>query len=940
MFHQVQVKDEDRDFLKFLWWPDGDLNQKLTDYQMNVHLFGAVSSPSVANFAVHKTAEIADGRGHHETADILRRNFYVDDCLRSESTEAHAIQSIQDTASACKDGGFNLTKFTSNNRNVLQTITREKRSKDVKDIDLCLDDLPVERALGVQWHIETDTFGFKITLKDKPLTRRGILSTVSSVYDPLGFAAPLMLPGKRILQELCKADVDWDDLIPDEYVYRWERWRSKLFKLESLSIDRCLKPTSFGTVVDCQIHNFSDASSIGYGHVSYLRQVDDQGKIHCAFLMGKARVAPLKPITIPRLELTAATTSAKLGTKIAQELDLTSSSTFWTDSTTVIKYITNEQNRYHTYVANRVETIRSLSSPSQWKFVPGKINPADDASRGLDNVEDTYRWILGPEFLWEPTVNWPVPAPDINQDSKDPEVKSVYSTEVKENRSSIVEAFNRFSNWSRLKRVVARILRLSKSSSRGPITVTELESAEVRIIRAVQSMVYGEEISMLMDKNEDKHPNSKASAKAKKNKLKRSSPLWKLDPFIDDQQLLRVGGRLNKADGLDENMKNPIILPKKHHVTNLIVKEAHESVAHGGRGMTLNRIRQKFWIINANAVVRSLIFKCVSCRKMRGVVSDQKMADLPKCRVSTEPPFTYCGIDFFGPFVIKEGRKEIKRYGVVFTCMSSRAVHLEIASSLETDTFINALRRFVARRGPVRELYTDRGTNLMGAEKELKQALLEQDVTTLQERLPVMFGCDVIWKRNPPAASHMGGSWERQIRTIRAILRSLMKDFGHSVNDESLRTLFTEVECIVNSRPLTFPSSDPQDLNPLTPNHILTMKSRVVLPPPGEFLRDDVYLKKRWRRVQYLVNVFWSRWKKEYIQSLQQRSKWNNVKRNLRVGDVVLIKQENTARNVWPLARIVEVYPDAKGFVRSVKLRTATTTLDRPISKLVLILEN
>jgi len=290
----------------------------------------------------------------------------------------------------------------------------------------------------------------------------------------------------------------------------------------------------------------------------------------------------------------------------------------------------------------------------------------------------------------------------------------------------------------------------------------------------------------------------------------------------------------------------------------------------------LSELRSQYWILNANCVVKHFISKCVVCHHLRGTTGEQKMADLPKERITPSPPFTYCGVDYFGPFYIKQGRKDVKRYGVLFTCLASQAVHIETANSLETDSFINALRRFIARRGPVCEIRSDQGTNIVGAERELKKALDELDHSAIQRNLCRDFNADWIiqWKQNPVAASHMGGVWERQIRFVRSILSALMREHGHTLDDESFRTLFTEVECIINSRLLTVPSSDPEDLDPLTPNYILTMKSRVVMPLPGNFQKADLYLCKRWKRVQYLL-VFWSRCRKECVQNLQQRVKWN-----------------------------------------------------------------
>ena len=311
------------------------------------------------------------------------------------------------------------------------------------------------------------------------------------------------------------------------------------------------------------------------------------------------------------------------------------------------------------------------------------------------------------------------------------------------------------------------------------------------------------------------------------------------------------------------------------------------------------------------------------------------MSDLPLCRVdSTLPPFSYTGVDYFGPFAIKEGRKELKRYGVLFTCLTSRAVHLEVAKSLETDTFINVLRRMVSRRGNIKELWSDNGTNFVGANKELKRALAEMDHGTIQSRM-CHYGID--WKFNPPTASNMGGAWERMIRTVRKVLSSLLQEHGSRLDIDSFHTLLCEVEAIINSRPITCVSGDPRDPDALTPNQILTLRTTVTVPPPGIFQREDLYMKRRWRHVQHLANVFWSRWRKEYLLLLQNRYKWNKSRRNLRSGDVVLIADDNTPRNMWSSGLVEDVEVDSKGYVRTVKVKTQNTQLRRPVNKLVLL---
>jgi hypothetical protein len=318
------------------------------------------------------------------------------------------------------------------------------------------------------------------------------------------------------------------------------------------------------------------------------------------------------------------------------------------------------------------------------------------------------------------------------------------------------------------------------------------------------------------------------------------------------------------------------------------------------------------------------------------------MSDLPEDRLGAEGPFTYCGVDCFGPWYIKDGRKIVKRYGVLFTCLSSRAIHVETVNSMTTDSFINALRRLIAIRGPVRQIRCDQGTNFVGADRELCKAMAELKDDQIHNFL-LKQNCDFIkFKLNVPNASHMGGVWERQIRTVRSVLNGVLKNSGEQLDDESLRTLMYEVTAIVNSRPLTVDNlNDPTSLEPLTPNHLLMMKSKIILPPPGNFQREDLYSRKRWRRVQHLVNEFWKRWRLEYLQNLQPRQKWTKHYRDFETGDVVMMKDDSAPRYAWKLARVVETTRDEDNHVRKVKLVFADgSNLDRPIHKLVLLVEN
>lgn len=318
------------------------------------------------------------------------------------------------------------------------------------------------------------------------------------------------------------------------------------------------------------------------------------------------------------------------------------------------------------------------------------------------------------------------------------------------------------------------------------------------------------------------------------------------------------------------------------------------------------------------------------------------------------PPFTFCGVDLFGPFLIREGRnKNLKIWGVLFTCLAMRAIHVETVNFMTTDSFINAVRRFIAIRGPLRLLRSDRGSNIVGAENELKKAWSELSAEHISKFL-LQQEYDFEFRQNVPSASWQGGVWERQIGSVRSILSVLLDQLGSHLDDEALRTLLLEVTAIVNSHPLTTNElEDPVAPQPLCPNQLLTMKSRIVVsPPPPSLPREDLYLRKRWRRVQHIANEFWSRWRKDYLQNLQPRCKWNRPKRNLSVGDIVVLKDDDAPRNMWRLARVEETYPSEDNLVRNVRIalgdrelekdgnrKSKTTYLERPVQKLVLLLE-
>ena len=481
----------------------------------------------------------------------------------------------------------------------------------------------------------------------------------------------------------------------------------------------------------------------------------------------------------------------------------------------------------------------------------------------------------------------------------------------------------------------------SKNKSVGVqcVTVDELTKAENLLISLTQQQNFPVEIDALR-KLCGKDLSNRTVARERNIILKRTSNVYRLDLYLDSAGLMRVGGRIRRSS-LPRDIAHPILLPRNSYVTDLIIAYYHGKSGHSGRGITLNAIRSNgFWIIHSMSKISSYIWSCVVCRKLRGSTIGQKMTDLSGDRLEPAPPFTYSGVDCFGPFYVRESRSDKKRWGVLFTCLVSWAIHIEVASSLSTDSFLNAYRRFVCRRGPVRILRSDQGTNFMGAKSQQAAALAELDKDKIQREL-LKDSCDFVdYRMNVPHVSHMGGVWERMIRCARNALSALLTVHGGQLDDECLHTLLVEAEAIVNSRPLTVvDGQSPDSGTPISPMQLLTLKSNVVMSPPGVLShRISIFIG---------AGVVYSTWQTNFgvsgglsfFQRYRNAKKWVRSSRDTHVGDIVLMVDDSLSRNQWPLARVTKIFKDKDGFVCTVNVTTGQSSYDRPVHKLVLLVE-
>ena len=650
----------------------------------------------------------------------------------------------------------------------------------------------------------------------------------------------MLLPAKRILQSTCQG-LDWDEPIPSDKLDEWKSWLAELDHLNHIKVPRCVRSSVSADINRTELHTFTDASEQGYGCVSYLRSFHSSGQVESSLLFAKSRVVPVKGSTIPRLELQAMLLGALISDQLHKELSVQVDGVYlWTDSEIGLAYIQNTKKKLKTFVRNRVRLLREVSKVDSWFHVSGADNPADIASRGCTSVQlRSSIWFSGPGFLSDPTfsmptqkcASYPLPNTDVEVQG-DPAVVHAFAAAHVMPDNVLLNALNNVSSWdsavkvaSIVQQVVANRFRTCKWSR----SVQDLQTAEKFIFRNLQSTHFRNEIQRLTTGQQ----------------LSDSSSIKQLDPFLDADGLMRVGGRSRWSTSLPTQERHPVLIPKQTHVALLLVRHYHELCKHQGRELTMSYLRAAgFWIPGLSSAVRAYLSQCVLCRKLRGKVMSQKMADLPTSRVNPSPPFSYVGLDYFGPFEVKEGRRYLKRYGVIFTCFYSRAVHVEVADDMTSDCFINCLRTFISIRGTVRQLYCDQGSNFVGASNELAKALAnmtgDSSLKAHMERNKIDF------QFGSPHSSHMGGVWERQIRTFRNVLNGLVQP-SHTIDTATLRTIFYECMNIVNSRPLT--SVNPDSLEPLTPNHLIQMKSTIPLPPPPGVFEGCEYSRKRWLKV-------------------------------------------------------------------------------------------
>ena len=920
-----------------------------------------------------------------------------------QKTVEEAVEMYRQITVICGGAGWKVHKWASNNRELLSHIPEADRAQGNKEAKDVSEEISVN-TLGVKWLPETDEFigaATEIDLNGKKISKRIVLKKIAKIFDPLGMMTPYVMQCKMILQEVWMSGTDWDENLEEDLRKRTLIWLSDLQYASSIHQQRVLMLNP-EKIQQSELHCFTDASERAYGAVIYLKLVYEH-EVVVKWVAAKGKVCPLESISIPRLELIAATLGAQMADKVRKALECKDIILrMWTDSMTVLWWITGRTRQLKLFVGNRVLEIHKYTNPSQWRHVPGDQNPADLVSRGcnLQELKASTLWKKGPEFIQKDMEHWPIQSRWKTKDS-DKEIKKQYlerlvnyvsgenkahsnmeEDDTESNNSSSSEEENSASD------MIVQLQRkeqLRKFNIRKDITFSRSEDeGKIQLCNNIQHLQVDSEVNYLtpsrfssLDKlvrvrawvkrfvqntglprearmtdflkvwelaetekevvveEQKKCFKTEYLALLKGKNIDAKSKLRELNPRLDEDGVMRVGGRIRQHPYMTWEMQCPIILPKSNHLTDLIISREHQYNHMFGTNYLMGKLKEKYWILSARSQIRAVTRRCMRCKKLKYSVMNQQLGLLPATRTQlTLKAFVNVGVDMAGPLMVKMGRgkSQQKRWICLFTCLSTRAVHLELCHSLDVSSFMNALTRLIGRRGVPQTLLSDNGSNFRGADNEMKRLFEMFKEEEFQGKCTQK---KISWKFNPPGGPHHGGVFEAMIKSAKTALKDAL--FKKDLTDEELQTALISAEGMLNQRPLSYVGGEDDDFI-LTPNHFIHGSLGGMLAP--EVLDSTPTFQKRWRFVQQILQDIWARWLREWVTELNKRRKWHKQHENVKTGDIVMIIEDNISklRSDFPLARVTEVHTGPDGLVRSCKVNNADGRIStKIIQKLVKI---
>lgn len=912
MFRQMMVEEADRKFLRILFFDD---SWNIIKISLNTITYGTICAP-YQSVRVLKQLAIDEAEKFPKAVQPVTEDFYMDNQMSGcdDLTELISIQ--QQVNQMFESAGMKLRKFAANNPELLRGIP----SDDIEKLITIQNHDNTTNALGLIWDPEADQFMFKtpeIQTKIK-WTKRLLLSELKKIFDPLGWISPVAQYGNFLMQEVWMCQIGWDTEVPEAIKIKWQEFYNDLPALQQLQKPRWVLP--FNHTV--QLVGFADASLKGFGAVLYIVSRSQDGQIAVRLLYSQSRVAPQpnkkrkKPITLPKLELNAALELARITDKYQKIIPLNFESVIlFSDSTITLCRLQKNPKEYVQYVARRIAEIQKLTKECHWKYVNTKHNPADIVSRGAfpSQIVNSSLWWNGPDFLHDPDYTYL--EDESYQVNSTEEIDCLVVTAHTEFRDQMfhVSKCSDYSHLVRLAAWVQRFIHNCRAKQKkldkltGSLTYTEHRNAERILVAQVQKESFPNEFKSL----------------SKGKSIDSSSKILSLNPQFKNGVIV-VGGRLRNSL-LTEEQKHPMILPHNHHFTKMLIRVHHIQTLHGGAQLTLNVLRNRFWIVHGKSTVKHIIRQCITCFKIKPRYIDQIMGDLPSERVQPNRPFAITGLDYCGYFHVMQQNKRSVAYSKVwvciFVCFATKAVHLEPVTNLTTEAFRNCLTRFRARRGKCIILNSDNQSTFHGANKAMKNEIQSflADPTVNQEIKRLCLNDNLDWRFIPPRCPHVGGLWESSVKSFKHHFKRIVGDSHLTL--ENFMTLVYSIEGCLNSRPLTPLSEDPEDYEVLTPAHFL-IGNNSSMPPEPDFTNIADNRLSQYERIQKYKALVWKNWSRDYLNTLQQRFKWKIQKQELKPGDLVIVIEDNVPATKWLTARVVSTSNSPDGNIRMVDLKT------------------
>nr|CAD2156491.1 unnamed protein product [Meloidogyne enterolobii] len=922
-FHTLELEEEDREVTKFIWVKSTKkpISTQNIQYLRFVKVpFGVISSPFLLSATVRHHLKKCDD----PVAKIAKENSYVDNIFIGVESANEAWLAYKRLKEIFIDAQMNLREFISNNMELNERFPLEDRLEKNKP-----------KILGIPWDIFSDKINivFPIVDLNEKITKRIVLRQLASMFDPLGLASPSLLSAKLFFQSLWTKENKWDDKISNENAIKWKEITNSWI-VDPIEINRRVTDIKSKK----QLHAFSDASKCAYAACIYIKS-EFEGKIHTQILYARNRLKPRKSeVTIPRMELLGVVIAKRALEFVEKQIGVEIKDKFlWCDSKPVLSWI-KAGGKNEKFVENRINEIRK-NNGIKFGYVNTSDNPADIATRGImaSELDKCRIWWEGPEWLKRPEINWP------NELNFEIEEENEYEEDNQElvlnclNKNNEIERLTNFNNWNSWNKLIKcimfvtiaagiwieksrKILKgkfLSEINLENRMSASNFKKVEIFILKIAQS-------SYKNEKNEN------------------------LQTLIDENGLIRLNTRIGNCEA-EEYFKHPILLPKGCFAVKLLLRKIHEELSHSGVDSTVANFLMKFWTPCARRIAKIVIKECKKCQR----ISSPKFAlpdmpILPKERVRQSRPFEFVGVDYLGPSMCKIDGGKVKFWIALFTCLSTRGIHLDLITDLSALSFLDILRRFVAQRGAPVKIISDNGNQFITVAKIINANIAgkwKKEKANNEEKIfnNFLLEKEIEWKFIPALSPWQGGVYERLVKLVKD---SFKRSLGSRIlNIEELRTFIKEVEMSINCRPISYISVEKDGPSCLRPIDFIIPSVEIIQKFPE--IEDDNFqlgkmstaeqVQERWIATLKTLQRFWDAWKRDYLIMLRDKAKWthhnqrNDLKRSPRIGEVVIVHQEGQPRNVWPLGKIMELDGTP---ARSAKIKIGDKTFIRPINKI------